>query len=317
MPSRMNFPTELRSHVFRHLSLPKLVHIGPASFLSLDRGERVAVALKTDPPQVIQLFAGNDFSTLIARFVIERHLFEPGGSLRRYHPGDFDFDDDWRVLLDHAVARGFPNRLLVRMLHHGITGEEALKIAAEMQRFDTVRALYHNDWYGELYFRETLREKCLQADDVNFLKWMWSPFVMRKDTSVVSDLYLWLLMCCSYDAVKCFSYLYHERSSYCCSSIVTASIEHEAVRITAFLIENCSAVQLKHYESVRRDAAYFHRHIPQSVEFYVRRRAVQHMRKRRDLIYANDGAEKCSHRFILPHMDFQRVRSDVPMFVFV
>ena len=290
----MNFPTELRGHVFRHLSLPELVPIGPAAFLSLDRSDRVALALGTGPEHVSQLFANGEFGVLMARFVIERHLAEANGCLRRYHLCP---DRGWRVVLDHAVTHRFPNKLLVRMLHHGATGEMALEIAAEMRRFDTVRALYHNDWYGELYFRESLREECLRADDLPFLKWIWLPFLRRKDPSVTRDLYLWLLMCCDYDAVKCFSYLYHERSSYCCSSILATSIKHKAVRIAAFLIENCRAVQMKQYEATIRGS--------------FKRETGQHMRKHLDRIKANDGAEKCSHRFIVPHMDWQHVWSNL------
>jgi len=204
--------------------------------------------------------------------------------------------------------------LLVSMLQHGVTGHRALIVAARSGRFDTVRALYHNDWYGDMNLTLSVRDSCLQKDDVAFLRWLFSPGVRKKDPNFAGDLYSWLISCVEFDAVKCFAYLRHERGTVCCESVVTEAIEENARKITAWLIDNCQAVRTRHLEDTRWYADYFYQRCHGYDEvgkyrFTTMRTAVQHMRRRKAVLYANDAAEKCGTRWVLPHVDMDRVWS--------
>lgn len=227
-----------------------------------------------------------------------------------------------RSLLDTAIKYGTDTELLLRMLDDGgSVGYRPLVVAAEEGRFDTLRALFHNDWYGNCYLTSSVIYAVIRRDDVIMAEWMFTDEVARAKLFGfgLPDFCGWLQLAAEHDAVNIFIYLHENHSKACAWDIVNHVISEKATKIMKWMIEGgCKAIRLSAIGFAAGDPKEASNPLPHSsyhpdepeMELDssqwrpINLDAVNYLKKHITTLQQNQKSFMCGSRFYVPHYDY-------------
>lgn len=238
------FPAELKWMILGYFDMVVLCQIG-----AYQRGPtkwRQRLALLSNIQQVKQCLADGFHEE--ALFLLDCHVTNDGPlNLSPSKMADlYGINTGHDKILDMAVVSGASNKQLVRLLQRGFIGDKALIIAAKQGRFDTVRALHCNDWYGELVLRSEVAETAIERNNIEFIKWCWKykRSETASDRCCFMDLESWMQCAIRQDAVESFAYLYEHVATCCCTYHSELALEHNSRKILRYLLEaGCASIK--------------------------------------------------------------------------
>lgn len=210
---------------------------------------------------------------------------------------DKPFTRPWQYLLDTAVKHHTSNRLLMRMLQWGCTGDRPLNAASGVGRMDTVKALFHNDWYGECWVQHQVMVDAIRLDDVSTVKWIWRyarTFTEERRLGGGGDLVNWFQYAIEYDAVNVFAYLHDYRLKACSQQMAEEVLEYGAIQILQWMLERpCTALHMSSIKVANPELK-------------------RYLRRHKGTLRQNQQTNMCEHRFYVVHYDHYTfgVRSD-------
>lgn len=208
-------------------------------------------------------------------------------------------------IVSAAIEHGTHNRLIMTMLRAGFIPNGALNAAARALRFDTVRALFHNDYSGECYMTHTVRIAAIEHDHVQTVRWI---FMRCKDFMKTyafggADLFIWIDDAIKNDAVQTFAYLHDNHMKACSRNFVTQAVKAKSIDILNWLVRNCKAIRTESLElAIKRQTKEFKTRVRRPHEPYDYR-VIELLTSNCNVLVTNDNLRYCSHRPWLNHYD--------------